>query len=273
MPIHADTALAEALHVIPGMLDLLVTRLGPDNALSRLISAGPLPVDRLCVSDLAAIAGVSAEALLEMVGENAQSEPQPALPPASPAFDPPPNRDWFLEAEQNCAVRIDVRPLLAKGRDPFTIVVEAAENVEMGAFLILDAPFDPAPLRRVLANKGFLSVGRPVEPGYWRICFRRGSGAPDAEVLIPTLRKPGETWREGMVTHVEVRNMMPPGPLTTVLRLVESGETDEILVHHDRDPILLYSELAERGWECVKTSVQGDEVQLLLRPLRATSKA
>ncbi|HYG86376.1 MAG TPA: DUF2249 domain-containing protein [Azospirillum sp.] len=264
MPIHADTSLAEALRADPGMTDRLVALLGPDNALSRLIAAGHLPAGRIHFSDAAAIAEVPVEKLLELAGESAQPEPEPAPPPAAPTA----GNDWFAQAEQNCAVQIDVRPMLAEGRDPFTVVVKAAAAVEAGAFLILDAPFDPAPLRRVLANKGLMSVGRPVGPGHWRICFRRDGSTPDSEPQQPTLRKPGETWREGKAIHIEVRGMMPPGPLTAVLRLIESGETDEILVHHDRDPMLLYPELEERGWECVKKSTQGDEVRLLLRPVR-----
>jgi len=264
MPFTADTSLAKALRDDPGLTGRLVEGLGPDNALSRLLVAGRLPAGRIHFSDAAAIAEVPVTALLIMAGgEEAVPAPEPPPPPP-----PSSGNDWFAQAEQNCGARVDVRPLLAQGQDPFAAVIKAAGTVEPGAFLILDAPFDPAPLRRVLAEKGFTSVSRPVGPGHWRICFRRQGCAPDdAPDMAPALRKPGETWREGDVLHIEVRGLTPPGPLTAVLRLIEAGEARTILVHHDRDPMLLYPELEERGWECVSKSTVGDEVRLLLRPL------
>ena len=34
-----------------------------------------------------------------------------------------------------------------------------------------------------------------------------------------------------------------------------------------RDPMLLYPELEERAWECVRKTTHGDEIRLLLRPI------
>ena len=262
MTVTADTSLAQALRADPGLADRLTGRLGPDNPLSRLLAAGNVPAGRIHLADAAAIAGLPVDAFLALA--DAPAEPAPAPPPAAAVS----GNDWYAQAERSGAAILDVRPLLAEGRDPFAAVVQASAAVEPGGFLILDAPFDPAPLRRVLAGKGFMSVGRPVEAGHWRICFRREGCAPDEAVLdLPALRKPGETWREGQTLHIEVRGMTPPGPMTAVIRLIESGEAEEIVSHHDRDPMLLYPELEERGWECVTKTTQGDEVRLLLRPI------
>jgi uncharacterized protein (DUF2249 family) len=266
MPFSAETSLAQALRADPGLADRLSGRLGPDNALSRLLADGNVPTGRIHFADAAAIAGLPVDALLALAEEPAAPAPAPAAPPLPAAAGS--GNDWFAQAERSGAATLDVRPLLAEGRDPFAAVLQAAGVVEPGGFLILDAPFDPAPLRRVLAGKGLMSVGRPVESGHWRICFRREGCAPDESVLdLPALRKPGETWREGEALHIEVRGMTPPGPLTAVLRLIEGGEAEEVVVHHDRDPMLLYPELEERGWECVSKSTHGDEVRLLLRPI------
>ena len=81
--------------------------------------------------------------------------------------------DWFEQAESLSAPHLDVRPLLASGQDPFAQVMSASAKVPPGGFLVVDAPFDPAPLRRVLAGKGFTSLGRQMGPGHWRICWRR----------------------------------------------------------------------------------------------------
>ena len=65
--------------------------------------------------------------------------------------------------------------------------------------------------------------------------------------------------------HVEVRGLLPPNPFVAIIGLIErlaSGQT--LTVHHDRDPVPLYAELAERGWlaECIHG--EPGEVRLLL---------
>lgn len=259
--LRATTSLSQALRADPGLAERLSIRLGPDNALTRLLADGDVPPGRIHLADAAAIAGRSVEELLDLAG----GSPAPAKAPAAAA---PSVNDWFAQAERAGAPALDVRPMLAEGRDPFAAVLKAAEEVAPGGFLLLDAPFDPAPLRRVLAGKGLMSQGRPAGPGHWRICFRREGGAPDESVFdIPTARKPGETWREDGVLHIETRGMVPPGPMTAVLRLIDSGEADAIVSHHDRDPMLLYPELEERGWESARKESCCGEVRLHLRPI------
>jgi hypothetical protein len=61
--------------------------------------------------------------------------------------------------------------------------------------------------------------------------------------------QPGRTWRAGGIVHVDVRGLEPPEPMVTILRAIDSGEADNVLVAHlDREPIFLYPELDDRGW-------------------------
>ena len=56
-------------------------------------------------------------------------------------------------------------------------------------------------------------------------------------------------WRTADGIHLDLRGMQPPEPMVTVLRAIESGEVDSVLVgHFDGEPIFLYPELEERGW-------------------------
>ncbi|MDE2094535.1 MAG: DUF2249 domain-containing protein [Burkholderiales bacterium] len=76
-------------------------------------------------------------------------------------------------------------------------------------------------------------------------------------------------WRDAAGIHLAVRGLAPPAPLVAILRLVESvADTTPVIVHHDRDPRLLYPELAERGW-CAH-AIPGDvgEVRLQLQRVR-----
>jgi hypothetical protein len=61
--------------------------------------------------------------------------------------------------------------------------------------------------------------------------------------------QPGRTWRADGIVHVDVRGLEPPEPMVTILRAIDSGEADNVLVAHlDREPIFLYPELDDRGW-------------------------
>ena len=77
----------------------------------------------------------------------------------------------------------------------------------------------------------------------------------------------GRRWREGDAWHIDVRGLAPPQPLVAVLRLVESvTDGTAVIVHHDRDPLLLYPELAERGWRAEAIAGEPGEVRLRLTP-------
>jgi len=148
---------------------------------------------------------------------------------------------------------LDLRPLLAQGSDPLTMVVERASALAQGGVLTLHVGFNPLPLRRVLANMGYSSTALAEEPQHWRItCVRDGKGEvvnqpgpADCAGLPPGC----PVWEEGGQAHIDVRGLEMPLPMLAILRLVGSLEGDQtVVVHHDRDPVFLYPELAEIGW-------------------------
>ena len=55
--------------------------------------------------------------------------------------------------------------------------------------------------------------------------------------------------KEDGTTVIDVRGLEPPQPLVEIISLLESADvSDTVIVHHDRDPLLLYPELDDRGW-------------------------
>lgn len=77
---------------------------------------------------------------------------------------------------------------------------------------------------------------------------------------------PGIHWNAPDGLHIDVRGLPPPEPMIAILRQLEMpNQTGPVTVHHDREPIYLYPELAELGWQY--ELIQGDqsEVRLLLQ--------
>ena len=75
----------------------------------------------------------------------------------------------------------------------------------------------------------------------------------------------GKRWVEADGVHIDVRGLSPPAPLVAILELVGSiGDATPVIVHHERDPQLLYPELAEIGWRAVRLDAEAGEVRLRL---------
>ncbi len=77
-------------------------------------------------------------------------------------------------------------------------------------------------------------------------------------------------WQEGnATTHIDVRGLPPPQPLVQIMQLVSRLSADAVLiVHHDRDPLLLYPELAQIGWWA--EAIDGDPGEVRLRLSQST---
>lgn len=79
-----------------------------------------------------------------------------------------------IRAWQTQATKVlDVRPILADGGEPFVLILENAAPLRVGESLLLAAPFEPTPLYRVLADRGFTHQTKAVSGGEWWVLFTR----------------------------------------------------------------------------------------------------
>lgn len=75
----------------------------------------------------------------------------------------------------------------------------------------------------------------------------------------------GRSWVEADGVHIDVRGLPPPEPLVAILALIESiRDATAVIVHHERDPQMLYPELAEIGWKAERIDGAPGEVRLKL---------
>jgi uncharacterized protein (DUF2249 family) len=71
-------------------------------------------------------------------------------------------------------ITLDVRPILARGDEPFVPIMEAAASVKAGETLVIIVPFEPVPLYGVLGAQGFAHETRQAAAGEWVVRFVRG---------------------------------------------------------------------------------------------------
>ncbi|ALJ39460.1 MULTISPECIES: DUF2249 domain-containing protein [Azospirillum] len=66
---------------------------------------------------------------------------------------------------------------------------------------------------------------------------------------------------------LDLRDLQPPEPLLRILERIDSGNGEPFDVRLKRDPLLLYPELAERGWTWERLDAETEEKRLRLFPL------
>ena len=69
--------------------------------------------------------------------------------------------------------RLDVRPLIAKGTEPFDAIRSRVDALKIGEGLTVIAPFLPSPLIEKLGSEGFQSRVQHQPDGAWAVNFWR----------------------------------------------------------------------------------------------------
>jgi quercetin dioxygenase-like cupin family protein/uncharacterized protein (DUF2249 family) len=124
--------------------------------------------------------------------------------------------------------KIDVRPMLARGEEPFDAIMSAVAGLEPGEELELTAPLDPIPLYSVLGARGFQHQTEALGGGDYRVVFRP-EGAPSSSTstapLIGRARELASFSGDGFGRRILFEN----DRLRVVLAAFEPGQ--EIPVH------------------------------------------
>lgn len=161
---------------------------------------------------------------------------------------------------------LDVRPQLQRGEEPFGAIMAATDRLQPGQSLRLIAPFRPAPLFGVMANRGFGVREHRRPDGAWEIVFAPLDGAvPDAG-LAPGSAPGAAMWPDPSQT-LDLAGLMPPEPMVRILEMLATLPAGEVLFALlDREPMFLFPELAQRGHEWAGNfAPDGASYRLLIR--------
>ena len=142
-------------------------------------------------------------------------------------------------------VKLDVRPDLERGVEPFSKIMHTVSRLQNDDALLLIAPFEPAPLYAVLARQGFSHKSKPMGTADWEVLFQRAV-VPQSSDESPAPRPVQQT---PSVVEVDARGLEPPQPLVEILEAVaQLPPGSELCARTDRRPLHLYPPLAERGF-------------------------
>lgn len=172
-----------------------------------------------------------------------------------------------LKKEQ--IVELDVRPVIAAGKDPLSIIVQQVKTIQPGQVLKIINTFEPTPLMVLLGKQGFVSYADTINDDWVETYFYKtdDSEAPVTEVPAGS----NEGWDtvlkqfENHLRTIDVRHLEMPGPMMTILESLETLPADTALyVYHKRIPVFLLPELADRKFGYRIKEISDGEVHLLI---------
>lgn len=180
---------------------------------------------------------------------------------------------WVADVDADPAAEIDVGRLLAQGGDPLSTLTTTAATVPAGRGMVVVAPFDPVPLRDLLAGEGFENHAEALPDGRFRVRFLRVGGCAAARAPEPPPPPADERrkfWMDDDGMHLDVRGLPPPRPMLDVLAFLDGGaHSQPLTVHVPQFPVHLIAELEDRGWGWDILSDEPGHVILRLVPEEA----
>lgn len=176
--------------------------------------------------------------------------------PAVPAFI------QSLQDEQ--VVTLDVRPVIAGGQDPLSLILQQIKTIQTGQVLKIINTFEPTPLRILLQKQGFDSYAAHIHEQLVETWFYKTAN------LQPPVAPTGN-WDDALARFkdklqtIDVRSLEMPRPMMAILEhLDQLPPQTALFVYHKRIPVFLLPELAQRKLEYRTKEISPEEVHLLI---------
>lgn len=166
-------------------------------------------------------------------------------------------------------IQLDVRPVIAAGKDPLDMIMQKIKILQTGQVLKLINSFEPVPLIHLLGKQGFESFTETVSDELVYTCFYKQSEnlqVPPVNIQVDTAGWDDMLKRfAGKLEKIDVRDLAMPLPMHTILEALEYLPAGKALfVYHKRIPVFLLPELEAQHFNYRVNEVSDGQVQLLI---------
>lgn len=176
--------------------------------------------------------------------------------------------DFLNNIPSDKIVKLDVRPILNQGLDPFMNIMNASNQLKEDEILLLINSFEPIPLYTVLGKKGFDHWTEKVDDAFHVYFFRRKEDEISKSEELSEEKNSADLNFEKII-EIDVRELPPPEPMIKILEtLSQIDEQTFLLVHHHREPMMLYPKLEERGFEAITNKINDNYYKVLIMKKR-----
>ncbi|MFZ6032690.1 MAG: DUF2249 domain-containing protein [Melioribacter sp.] len=176
--------------------------------------------------------------------------------------------DFIKKLDSMHIKTLDVRPIIDSGKDPFNDIMAKIKELSEGEILLLINSFEPIPLYSVLKKKGFkhwtIKENELFKVYFYKEKFADTSNSPPEQKL--SLQKIDYK----NVVEIDVRELTPPEPMMKILETLSQIDNDTVLiVHHHREPMMLYPKLEERGYEAISNKIEENYYNVIITKKRS----
>lgn len=163
--------------------------------------------------------------------------------------------------------QLDVRPIIESGKDPFQNIMAAVKELTDDKALLIINSFEPIPLYSVLGKQGF-EHWTEKENDLFRIYFYKNKEVSQGENSSGQKSASKEIDYKNVI-ELDVRELAPPEPMVKIFEtLSQVDENTVLLVHHHREPMMLYPKLEERGYEAVSNKIEENYFKVVITKKR-----
>jgi len=167
-------------------------------------------------------------------------------------------------------IRLDVRPILESGEDPFNKIMAQLKTMTAQEALLIINTFEPIPLLNILKDKGYsYNTTRPREGEVHTLLHKTHEEKEESVKVKTDLQQLSfseiELNFKGRMSEVDVRDLEMPMPMVTILEAIEKvGEHEALFVHHKKLPQYLIPELENRDFSFVSNEIDENNIKLII---------
>ncbi len=162
-------------------------------------------------------------------------------------------------------VLLDVRPIIESGTDPFKSIMKKVKEMKKDEMLHLINSFEPVPLYSVMQTKGYVYASEK-SGDEWHIWFWKNEASTQKPDTVKNIDSTVENKGPEKIEEIDVRGMEPPRPMVTILETINRLDDYTILlVHHHREPVLLYDKLEELGYEAETEKIEENYYKVIIK--------
>ena len=268
MMITKETKISKLLVEYPQTLEVLVNFSPHFSKLNNKILRKTL-ASRVNVEQAAGTAGVSLVLLLNELNNSIRNKSNPPTKNYNTKEKIMTNEkpEYLKNINPEKILQLDVRPIIDSGKDPFLEIMSAVKSLKEDEVFHLINSFEPIPLYSVLENKGYDHWTEKAGNTFNVFFFRNDKRSAKIEKSVSENKITDKDFEK--VIELDVRELVPPEPMMKILEnIFRVDEKTVMVVHHHREPVMLYPKLEERGYSAIINKINENYYKVVITKKR-----
>ncbi|MFO7525841.1 MAG: DUF2249 domain-containing protein [Ignavibacteriaceae bacterium] len=272
--ITKDMKISKMLAGFPQTLEVLINSSPHFSKLNSKILRKTL-AGRVNVEQAAGIAGVNLADLMYELNRSINNDLIPPLKKIEENMqdnkEPNEKPEILNNVNPGNIVTLDVRPIIDSGKDPFLEIMGVVKQLKDDSVFQLINSFEPFPLYSVLGNKGYNHWTEKLDDAFNVFFFKNDKSRDITEEKWKA--KEHTEYNFEKIIELDVRELVPPEPMIKILEnLSHLDENTVMVVHHHREPLMLYPKLEERGFTAVSNMIEENYCKVVITKKMNTSE-